>query len=310
MRRLIVIGVSALAAAAPLAAPAVAQSEPVALVIRVQGDVDVTHGEEAPAPASIGEQMFVGDGVIPDGGARAILITRAGAQQVVTEQTTIAEPRAGGNPDIFDRALATLAQAASTDASAGGRQGMIRPIPGQTALVAPRNELTVASMRPTFRWTATPGQTYDLMLRNVQGGRPMLFEAGRDTTWTLPEDVEDLDAGGTYQWTVFVGGRQGGRAMQPQNFRVIGLEESVDLADYLDEIAVFGLDPQGDGLFLTVVAYRDMGLYYEARDAMDNVERDASLSWELYRLKGEILAELGHEEEARRAFDRADELTR
>jgi len=310
MRRLIAIGVLSLAVAAPLATSATAQSDPAALIIRVQGDVDVTHGEEAPTPASIGEQMFVGDGVIPAGGSRAILITRAGAQQIVTERTTIAEPRAGGNPDIFERAIATLAQAANTDASSGGRQGMIRPIPGQTALVGPRNDLMVASMRPTFTWTATPGQSYDLMLRNIEGGRPMVFEVGSDTTWTLPEDSPDLEAGAAYQWTVFVGGRQGGRAMQPQNFRVIGLAESVDLADYMDQIAVFGLDPKGDGLFLTVVAYRDMGLYYDARDALDSVERDSSLSWELYRLKGEILAELGHEEEARRAFDRADELTR
>lgn len=306
MKRLIGIGVSLLALAQPLAA----QSELAALVIRVEGDVDVTHGEEAPVPASVGERMFVGDGVIPDGGSRAVLITRTGAQQVVTERTTIAEPRAGGSPDIFERALATLAQAASTDASAGGRQGMIRPIPGQTSLVAPRNELTVANARPTFSWTATPGQRYDLMLRKVEGGPPVLYAAGTDTTWTLPDDVADLEAGKEYQWTVFVGGRQGGRAMQPQNFRVIGLEESVELADYLDEIAVFGLDPQGDGLFLTVVAYRDMGLYYEAREALDSVERDASLSWELYRLKGEILTELGHDTEARRAFDRADELMR
>lgn len=306
MRRLFQIGVASLALASPLAA----QSGPAALVIRVQGDVDVTHGELPPAPATVGEQMFVGDGVLPDNGSRAILITRAGAQQVVTERTTIEEARAGGNPDIFERALATLAQAASTDASAGGRQGMIRPIPGQTALVAPRNDLTVASARPTFHWTATPGQPYDLMLRRVDGGRPMLFEVGTDTTWTLPEDMEDLAAGAEYQWTVFVGGRQGGRALQPQNFRVIGLEESVDLADYLDEIAVFGLNPRSDGLFLTVVAYRDLGLYYEAREALEAVERDAPLSWELYRLKGEILTELGHEAEARRAFDRADELMR
>jgi tetratricopeptide (TPR) repeat protein len=306
MRRLIEIGMLSLAVAAPLAA----QSAPAALVIRVQGDVDVTHGEEPAAPATVGEQMFVGDGVIPDDGSRAILVTRAGAQQVVTERTTVAEPRAGGNPDIFERALATLAQAASTDASAGGRQGMIRPIPGQTSLVSPRNELTVATERPRFTWTATPGQTYDLMLRRIEGGRPMLFEVGTDTTWTLPDEVADLDPGASYQWTVFVGGRQGGRAMQPQNFRVIGLEESVDLADYMDEIAVFGLDPMGDGLFLTVVAYRDLGLYYEARDALETVERDSSLSWELYRLKGEILAELGREQEARRAFDRADELLR
>jgi predicted negative regulator of RcsB-dependent stress response len=84
----------------------------------------------------------------------------------------------------------------------------------------------------------------------------------------------------------------------------------VEIEDYLSEIQVFGLDPRGDGLFLTVVAYRDMGLFYEAREALDAVESEAGLSWELHRLKGEILAELGHESEARAAFDRADELMR
>ena len=136
----------------------------------------------------------------------------------------------------------------------------------------------------------------------------MIFEAGTDTTWSLPDSLPDLERGVSYQWTVFVGGRRGGRAMQPQNFRVIDVQESVELADYLDQIAVFGLDPTSDGLFLTVVAYRDLGLYYDAREALDTVERDASLSWELYRLKGEILAELGHEVEARAAFDRAEAL--
>ena len=89
---------------------------------------------------------------------------------------------------------------------------------------------------------------------------------------------------------------------------MISLEEAVELEDYLDEIAVFGLDPRGDGLLLTVVAYREMGLFYEARRALDEVEAGGPLGEELYRLKGEILAELGHEEEARAAFDRADSL--
>jgi hypothetical protein len=298
----------AVAAALALAAPLAAQANPAALVIRVQGGVDVTHGGSAPVPASVGEQMFVGDGVLPSSGARAVLITRAGAQQVVTERTTIAEPTGGGNPDIFDRALATLAQAAGTDATTGGRQGMIRPIPGQTALVAPRNALNVASTRPTFSWTATPGQTYDLMLRRLDGGRPVVYEVGADTVWALPDSAADLDHGATYQWTIFVGGRRTGRALPPQDFRVIGLEESVEMEDYLDEIAVFGLDPRGDGLLLTVVAFREMGLFYEAREALADVETAGPLSWELYKLKGEILAELGHEEEARAAFDRADAL--
>ncbi len=78
----------------------------------------------------------------------------------------------------------------------------------------------------------------------------------------------------------------------------------------MEEISVFGLDPMGDGLFLTVVAFRDLGLFYDANDALVDVENQASLSAELYMLKGEILAELGHEEGARAAFDKADELMR
>jgi hypothetical protein len=303
------IGRLAAVALLSLAGPLHAQ-DPVALVIQVQGDVSVRHGGADPAPAVVGEQMFVGDGVAPQSGARAILITRTGAQQVVTEETTMAEPRGAGNPDIFARAMSILAQAAATDASTGGRQGMIRPIPGQSTLVAPRNKLLVATQRPAFHWTATPHQSYDLMLRRVgDEGRPEIFEVGADTTFTLPDDVE-LEAGASYVWTVFVGGRRGGRPIPEQEFRVMSLEESVDLEDYLEEISVFGLDPMTDGLFLTVVAYRDLGLFYDAREALDSVERQASLSAELYLLKGEILAELGHEAAARAAFDRADELMR
>lgn len=300
---------TALLAMAGLAASLSAQ-DPVALVIRVQGEVMVRHGGGAAEPVSVGEQMFVGDDLSPTDGSRAILITRTGAQQVVTEPTTMAEPRGAGNPDMFARAMSTLAQAAATDASTGGRQGMIRPIPGQSTLVSPRNSLLVMDGRPTFQWTATPDQTYDLMIRRVgAAGRPAIYEIGPDTTFTLPEG-EDLEFGASYVWTVFVGGRRGGRPIPEQEFRVMSIEESVDMQDYLDEIAVFGLDPMTDGLFLTVVAYRDMGLFYDAADALDTVEGQASLSAELYLLKGEILAELGQEEAARAAFDRADELMR
>jgi hypothetical protein len=291
-------------------ASSVAAQDPAALVIRVQGDVDVTHGAAPATPAAVGERMFVGDRVLPSTGSRAILITRTGGQQVVAAATTIAEPRGGGNPDIFARAIATLAQAASTDATTGRRQGMIRPIPGSSSLVAPRNGLAITTNRPTFVWTSTPGERYDLLLRKIDGGRAMIFEVGVDTAWALPDSVPELEAGARYAWTVFVGGRRGGRPLPQQEFRVITLVESVQMQDYLDDIAVFGLDPMGDGLFLTVVAYRDLGLFYDARDALAEVEREASLSADLYKLKGEILAHLGHEEEAREAFDRADELTR
>lgn len=294
-----------------------AAQDPAALVIRVQGEVDVRHGSDEPTPATVGERVFEGDGVLPSDGSRAILITRTGAQQVVTEETTVSSPRGQASSDMFARAMSTLAQAARADASTGGRQGMIRPIPGATSLVAPRNGLLVETTRPTFQWTTTPDVTYDLMLRQVASTdgsapdnvRPLIFEVGRDTTFTLPDSVE-LERGGTYAWTVFPGGRRGGRPLPQQEFRVMSLQEHVELQDYMDDIAVFGLDPRGDGLFLTVVAYRDLGLFYDARDALEEVEREASLSADLYLLKGEILAELGHEEQARAAFDKADELMR
>ena len=62
--------------------------------------------------------------------------------------------------------------------------------------------------------------------------------------------------------------------------------------------------------FLTLVAYLDLGLFYEAQEALDGVEAEGTLSWELYMLKGDILAELGRESEARAAFDKAAELSR
>jgi len=295
--------------AAAIAAPLQAQ-DPVALVIRVQGDVAVRHGSGDPTPAAVGEQMFVGDGVIPTEGSRAILITRTGAQQVVTQQTTLEEPRGGGNPDIFARAMSTLAQAASTDVTAGGRQGMIRPLTCGIAPLAPRNGLLVASTQPTFSWSVPAEGTYDLMLREVDAqGRPHIYEVGSDTTFTIPEG-DQLRPGATYAWTVFVGGRQTGRPCEQQDFRVMSLEESVDLEDYMDEISVFGLDPMTDGLFLTVVAYRDLGLFYDAHEALATVEEQAELSADLYLLMGEILTELGREEAARDAFDKASELMR
>ena len=303
-----VTGIGFLLAVA-ITAPLQAQ-DPVALVIRVQGEVEVRHGSGDPAPAGIGEQMFVGDGVIPAAGSRAILITRTGAQQVVTQETTLEEPRGGGNADIFARAMSTLAQAASTDVTAGGRQGMIRPLTCGIAPVSPRNGLLVASTQPTFSWTGPTDRSYDLMLREVDAqGRPHIYEVGNDTTFTLPAG-EELRPGATYAWTVFVGGRQTGRPCEQQDFQVMSLEESVELEDYMDEISVFGLDPMTDGLFLTVVAYRDLGLFYDAHEALVAVEEQAELGADLYLLMGEILTELGREEAARAAFDRADELMR
>ena len=307
MRKLIRLAAGiALLVAAPLAA----QDEPAALVLRVRGDVQVRHGGGRPADASVGERLMVGDEVLPSSGALAVLITRTGATQRVTEATTVTAPRGAGSTDMFTRAMATLAQAASTDVTVGGRQGMIRPIPGKTTLVSPRNGLTVRSDRPAFAWTATPGQAYELMLRNTAGGRPEVFDAGTDTTWTYPDDLPALEFGATYAWTVFVGGRRTGRALPQQEFRVIDIPEFAQLGEFMDQIEEFGLDPMSDGLFLTVVAFRDLELFYDAGEAMAGIEDQGEMSADMYLLKGEILNVLGREAEARAAFDKADALMR
>ena len=78
----------------------------------------------------------------------------------------------------------------------------------------------------------------------------------------------------------------------------------------MDEIEEFGLDPMSDGLFLTVVAFRDLGLFYDAGEAMIGIEGQSEMSADMYLLKGEILNVLGYDAEARAAFDKADALMR
>lgn len=56
--------------------------------------------------------------------------------------------------------------------------------------------------------------------------------------------------------------------------------------------------------------FRDLGLYYDAGDAIVDIEGQGDMSADMYMLKGEILNTLGHEAEARAAFDKADALMR
>lgn len=308
MRKLLnLVAVAAVLVAMPLAA----QDGPAALVIRLQGDVQIRHGGAEAAAAVVGERLQSGDEVLPASGARAFLITRSGATQQVTEATTVAAPQGGGNADMFERAMRTLAQAATADArTAGGRQGMIRPIPGEPVLVAPRNSLTVTATRPTFSWLPVDGATgYTIQIRRVDppGDRPVRFQVGNETEWALPDSVAELTAGAEYAWTV---APIRGRPTREQRFHVIDPTGRSELESYLDQVTEMGLDPQGDGLFLTAMIFRDMDLFYDANDALQVMEGSGDMSAELYLLKGEILNYLGRGEEATEAFDKADELMR
>lgn len=291
--------------------PPAGQEEPVALVVRVEGEVSVERAGADTGPATVGRTLRAGDRLVPSQGARALLLTRGGATRTVTTTATLEAAPAGGSgaPDLFRRAVRTLARAATNDArTTGGRQGMIRPVPGQTALVAPRNDLMVAGPRPTFRWTATEGaRSYTLQLRELDGGAPRRFRVGSATEWTLPVEEGDLERGTRYAWTV---APDGGRPAREARFRILGPDGVAELRGLLDEVRGLGLDPGGEGALLTALVYRDLGLPYEAREALSAVGEEAWTGPELYLLQGDVLSLLGHADEARAAFERADEMRR
>ncbi len=283
---------------------------PAAVLVRVEGTVQVQTGEADPRPGSVGTRLSAGDRVLPAEGGRAVIVYRSGLTRQVTEALTIEAPSGGREADVFSRTVRVLAQAATSDArSQPNRQGMIRPVQGSPELVAPRNGITVMDPRPTFRWLGVEGAPgYVIQIRR-EGGPPLRFRTGPETSWTLPEDAPALVPGATYHWTVASAAR--GRPAREQTFRVIGPETYGTLAREMEALVASGLDPAGDGAFLAAVLYREAGLLYEAAGALGLLESSGTpLSPEVYLLKGEIMDALGDLEAARAAFDRADEMMR
>ena len=303
---LVVVTLAVVAAAAPR--PIAAQQPPAALVVKLQGDVTIKHAG-ASAPATVGAKLEVGDEVVPAAGAKAYLVQRSGQTQVVSAATKIAAPAAGAASDAFSRTVQVLASAATSNArSQPNRQGMIRPIPGEPVLVAPRNAIKVSSVRPTFSWMPVDGATgYTLQVRTA-GAPPRRFQVGNVTAWTLPESEAPLVAGKDYFWTI---ASTGGRPTREVPFTVIGDDVRQQLNDGLKAISGMGLDPKAEGQLLAAVVFTDLGLYYDAADALGRMEKAGdALSPDVYLLKGEVLDALGHLDEARAAFDRADALLR
>jgi len=303
MRKLLLV----LMAAVVASAAARFQDAPAAVLVKVQGEVQVKLGNAPPLAAAVGTRLGVGDQVLPGAGAEAVVVHRTGRTQVVREATTIEAAEAGAQGDMFTRTVRVFAQAASSDArQTGNRQGMIRPLPGGPAPIAPRNGLKVQSARPTLTWFSVPGASaYRVQIRQ-EGGTPKRFEAGSDTVFTLPADGE-LTRGATYHWTV---APEGGRPVMEQTFVVASPEELKQVEGALAAIEGMGLDPAEDGRLLVAVVYTDLGLLYEAEQAIVGLERAGDVSADVFLLKGEVLDALGHFDEARAAFDKADGMLR
>jgi hypothetical protein len=286
------------------------QETPAAVLVKLNGSVQVQIGDAGPQAATVGTRLSVGDRIIPGSGAQAIVVFSSGATQTLTETTTIETATGGGQGDMFSRTVQVLSQAASSDArTQPNRQGMIRPVPGAPEIIGPRNSLPVRSARPTFSWHPAEGHSEYIVQIRQEGSQPVRYEVGATTEWTLPGDAPALTAGGSYWWTVGPKGR--GRPSREMQFQVLALEKHDALNEQLGILLEAGLDPEGDGAFMAAVIYREAGLYYDAAMALGFLE-DAGqpLGVEALLLKGEIMDAMGDLEAAQAAFDEADKVGR
>ncbi|MGQ0815930.1 MAG: hypothetical protein ACT4O1_15980 [Gemmatimonadota bacterium] len=284
-------------------------ADPSAVVVQISGGVQVQrNGQSAAVPATVGLSLMPGDKVVVTSGGKAVLLYKTGRMQPVSQTTTIEDAQRDKPGGLFNQTVTTLAQVATTNArTQPNRQGMIRPIPGEPAPISPRNGVKVADLHPSFTWFSVPdAKGYVVQVRRIEplAGRPERYEVGNDTTWTYTASATPLIPGGVYEWTVAAAGT--GRPATVQRFRVVGSDDYARIASTMNELVGAGIDPLGDGLFLTALAYRDAGLMYDASHVLDRLADNGAKGRAYYLLRGEVLDALGDLDAAAKAFASAD----
>lgn len=283
-------------------------ADPSAVVVQISGGVQVQRSAGGAVPATVGLSLMPGDKVVIGSGGKAVLLYKTGKMQPISQTITIADAQRDKPGGLFNQTVTTLAQVATTNArTQPNRQGMIRPIQGEPTPIAPRNNVKVADLHPSFTWFRMPDAAgYIVQVRRVEPlpGRPERFQAGNDTSWSYPASATPLIPGATYEWTV--ASANGGRPATVQRFRVVSGEDFARIADTINELVSAGIDPLGDGLFLTALAYRDAGLMYDADRLLDRLEAGGAKGRAYYLLRGEVRDALGDLDNAAKAFASAD----
>jgi hypothetical protein len=300
------VSASAAALTDPAVAVAAALTDPAAVIVQVSGRVEVQRAGRM-LPAVVGTGLEHGDRVVVAAGARAVVMYRTGRFETVTAATAIEAREIDRPSGLYRQTLQTIAQVATTDAARQpNRQGMIRPVPGQATGIAPRNDVTVLDVRPSFVWfrvADAAGYTVQLQRTDVPGARPVRFDAGRDTVWNYPAAAPPLVPGATYRWSVAANDR----VAEPHTFRVISGAAYAALADAIAAIAAGGADPGAEALFVVALRYRDAGLFYEAERALARMTENGSGTGRAFHLlRGEVYDRIGALESASLAFQAAD----
>lgn len=285
-------------------------ADPVALLVKFQGDVTVERVDTKESEdGAVGLALSPGDRVLIANGGQAVVLYKSGRLVKAEATVTIEEQADAEESNLFSNTVRTLGQVATTDArTQPNRQGMIRPIAGAPVPISPRNEIKVLSVRPTLTWYSVEsarGYMVQIQRQGPDSPAPVRYNVGLDTTWTVPLDAAPLVPGATYVWTV--GGEGIGRVAETQRFTVASGEDLTSVQDMLTGLIAAGIDPSTDGLFLSALAYRDAGLYYEALRALDGIEAEGNGSGRAYyMLRGEIFDALGRMSAAEEAFAMAD----
>lgn len=302
------LGTLILFAAAATAAVAATAADPVALLVQVNGAVQVQRaGQPAAVAAAVGMPLHANDQLLLAKDARAVVLYRTGKKETLAQSARIAPPAGRQQSGMFQQTVKTLGQVATTDArSQPNRQGMIRPIAGSAVPILPRNEILLLTTRPTFAWFSVPdADSYTLQIRE-QGGTPLRFHTGPDTVWTLPSTERQLRPGVVYEWTVAAADE--GRPAEVQRFRIAGKKERRMVDKQLKQIRSSGLNPTEDGLFLAALAYRDAGFLYAADQALTQLEgQGGGHGRPFHMLRGEVYNALGWLDAAERHFVLADQ---
>lgn len=307
----LVLGAGALVAATT--------ADPVALLVKLQGDVAVERaGATDPVTGVVGMQLNVGDRVVVANGGEAVVLYRTGKMVKASAPVLIEQPAEAESSTLFSNTVRTLGQVATTDArTQPNRQGMIRPIAGAPVPISPRNgkleeglrvRVKVMDVRPTFTWYSVPNvESYMIQIHRQGPDSPRFvrYQVGSDTTWTLPAHAPALVPGATYVWSVGAPGT--GRVAETQAFTVASAADIATVQQALEGLIAAGIDPASDGLFLAALAYRDAGLYYEAERALREIEQQGNASGRAYHmLRGDVYDALGDSGRAEASFQLAD----
>ncbi|HUH14080.1 MAG TPA: hypothetical protein VMK65_13275 [Longimicrobiales bacterium] len=302
----------AVALATGVAAGFVAVADPVAVVVKLDGALQVQRaGGGDPVTGEVGMALSAGDRLLPAAGARVVLLHSTGRTEVAAEPLTLAAPEQGQRAGVFTRAVRTIESVAATSAKADpNRQGMIRPVPGTPVPVAPRNGIALLDTRPTFTWHSVPGASAYMVQLRAAGERPVRFDVGPDTVWTYPDSATALRHGAIYQWTVGAVGASA-RVAESVGFRVLDSAAAGEITSALAGLKAQGLEPEGDAPFLAAVLYHDAGLAYEADRLLARLQATGAGEGRTFHLlRAEVYDALGKLDAAAREFALADAAAR